>query len=299
EVWKHEALDFTTWLQENMDTLGDVIDFEFVGAEREQSAGAFSVDLVAEDSAGNTVIIENQLEKSNHDHLGKVITYLVAMEAKIAIWIVSDPRPEHVAAIAWLNESSSADFYLLKVEAIRIGESSPAPLLTLIVGPSDEGKEVGRTKQELAEQYVIRKRFWTELLERARHKSRLHAAISASRNHWVGASAGIAGLSYNYVARKQDARVELYIDRGKGCEDENREIFAKLQANQAAIEEAFGGRLEWQSIEGRRACRICKVLRTGGYRSDEGKWQQIHDELISAMGRLEEALRPHLRKLRV
>jgi len=84
------------------------------------------VDLVAEDDSGNLVIIENQLERSNHDHLGKLITYLTALEAKVAIWIVREPRPEHVKAVAWLNETSSAAFYLVKVEAIQIGESPPA-----------------------------------------------------------------------------------------------------------------------------------------------------------------------------
>lgn len=116
EVWRHEARDFTAWLQENLDVLNDLLDFTLVSAEREQSTGNFNVDLVAEDKGGNTVIIENQLAKSDHDHLGKVITYLAAVETKRAIWIVADPRPEHVGAITWLNESSSASFYLVKVE---------------------------------------------------------------------------------------------------------------------------------------------------------------------------------------
>ena len=83
--------------------------------------------MVGEDDNGQVVIIENQLTKSDHDHLGKLITYLTAIEAKVAIWIVSDPRPEHVGAIGWLNESSPAAFYLLKLEAIKIGDSTPAP----------------------------------------------------------------------------------------------------------------------------------------------------------------------------
>jgi len=133
EVWKHEAADFTQWLQDNIDVLNEVIDLNLSNPEREQAAGSFSIDIVAEDEAGNPVIIENQLEKSDHDHLGKVMTYLVAMGAKIAIWIVADPRPEHIAAIAWLNESSAANFYLLKIEAIQINDSPPAPLLTVIL----------------------------------------------------------------------------------------------------------------------------------------------------------------------
>lgn len=108
EVWKHEAYDFTKWLEENIDVLNTALNLNLVNVDREQAAGAFSIDLVAEDDGGGIVIIENQLEKSNHDHLGKLITYLTGMSAKVAIWIVSNPRPEHVTAVAWLNESSSA-----------------------------------------------------------------------------------------------------------------------------------------------------------------------------------------------
>ena len=157
EVWRHEAYDFTQWLQENLDILNDTLDLELTSAEREQAAGSFSIDLVAENSDGQTLIIENQLEKSDHDHLGKVITYLTSREASGAIWIVKEPRQEHINAMAWLNESSNADFYLLKVEAVRIGNSNPAPLLTLIVGPSIEAKVSGKAKQEKVERHFIRK----------------------------------------------------------------------------------------------------------------------------------------------
>src|ERR1017187_8424057 len=135
EVWKHEALDLTKWLQDNIEVLNEPLDLSLSNAEREQSAGDFNVDLVAEEEGGGLVVIENQLEKSDHAHLGKLITYLTAIGAKKAVWIVAEPRPEHVAAITWLNEGSAAAFYLLKIEGIRIGDSDPAPLLTLIVGP--------------------------------------------------------------------------------------------------------------------------------------------------------------------
>ena len=147
EVFKHEALDFTRWLQENVDILNDALNLSLSGAERERAAGDFSVDLVAEDDNGNPVVIENQLEKSDHDHLGKLLTYLVAVGAKTAVWIVSEPRNEHVRAVSWLNESSSADFYLAKIEAIKIAESPPAPLLTQVVGPSAESREVGKSRR--------------------------------------------------------------------------------------------------------------------------------------------------------
>src|SRR3954454_2284588 len=173
EVWRHEAYDFTTWLERNTDVLGEVLGITIENVERERAAGSFSVDLVGEDSAGNPIVIENQLERSDHDHLGKLITYLAAFEANTAIWIVSDPRPEHVGAVTWLNESVAASFYLVKVEAIRIGDSPAAPLLTLITGPSVETKQVGAQKQELAERYDLRHAFWESLLPRARERSTL------------------------------------------------------------------------------------------------------------------------------
>ena len=298
EVWQHEALDFTSWLQDNLDLLNEILDLNLSSAEREQPAGAFSVDLVAEDGSGNPVVIENQLEKSDHEHLGKVITYLAAIGAKIAIWIVADPRPEHVRAVSWLNESSTADFYLVKVEAVRIGDSPPAPLLTLITGPSEETREVKATKQDLAERYVLRRRFWTELLERAKAKTKLHANISPTKDNWISAGAGTQGLTFAYVIRQHDGRVELYIDRGKGAEGENLQIFERLKADQEAIEENFGGALEWQDLEGRRACRIMTSIERGGYR-DDTKWLEIHEALIDSMVRLEKALKPRIAKVKL
>ena len=141
EVWPHEAKDFTTWLENNPDSLSEVTGIRLSNVEREKDAGDFSVDLVAEDEGGNPVIIENQLERSNHDHLGKILTYLTALGAKTAIWIVPEARPEHIKAISWLNESSAASFFLIKLEAIKIENSKSAPLLTLIVGPSKEGQK--------------------------------------------------------------------------------------------------------------------------------------------------------------
>ena len=298
EVWRHEALDFTTWLEGNLDVLNDVLDITLSGAEREQSAGSFSVDLVAEDESGMPVIIENQFGKSDHDHLGKLITYLTAIDAKAAVWIVSDPRPEHVAAITWLNESATAAFYLVKLEAIRIAESAAAPLLTLIVGPSEEGREAGRTKKDLAERYAIRERFWKQLLVAASTKTRLHANISPSQQGWIATGAGKQGLRYDYVVRQNDADVELYIDRGKDTEAENKVIFDRLAQSKEAIEADFGAPLEWQRLEGKRACRIKKDIDLGGYR-DEEKWPQIHDAMIDAMIRLEKALKPHIERLDV
>lgn len=163
EVWKNEATDFTRWLEENIEILNEVIDLEIAGAEREKAAGDFSVDLVAEDRQGGTVVIENQLEASDHQHLGKLLTYIAALEAKAGIWIVARPRLEHVKAVTWLNETKETPVYLLQVEAVKIGDSVPAPLLTQIVGPGAEVRAAGETRQELTERQRLRRRFWTLL----------------------------------------------------------------------------------------------------------------------------------------
>ncbi|AHM02975.1 hypothetical protein roselon_00535 [Roseibacterium elongatum DSM 19469] len=298
EVWPHEAYDFTQWLEENIDVLSDAIDRNIVNVEREKKTeSTFSVDLVGEDEAGSAIIIENQLEKSNHDHLGKLITYLTAMQANTAVWIVAEPRPEHVAALAWLNESTNADFFLLKLEAIRIENSPPAPLLTLIVGPSEEGKSIGRSKAEMSERDHERLRFWTQLIEHPNAK--LHAHTTPGRHTWQGVSSGIIrGVSFNYAVSKGGAQAEVYIDRGKDMNDENLQIFDQLYAKKDAIEEAFGGSLTWERLEGRRACRISAKV-GGGFRDPETTWAATHDRMTDAMNRLVNAVRPHLKAVKI
>src|SRR5690625_402018 len=113
EIWEHEESYFTSWLEENMDSLESVLGYRLSAAEREHKTENFSVDILAEDESGTIVIIENQLEKSNHDHLGKLITYLSAVGADCAIWIVSEPRSEHVIEVAWLYEDISKDLYIV------------------------------------------------------------------------------------------------------------------------------------------------------------------------------------------
>lgn len=294
-IWKHEAKDFTSWLQQNIDVLNQFLDFQLSNVEREQSTGNFNVDLVAEDESGNPVIIENQLEKSNHDHLGKVVTYLAAIGAEKAIWIVSEPRQEHIRAVSWLNESTSAEFYLFKIEGIKIGDSPPAPLLTLIVGPSEEVREAGAAKKEYADRHHYRKRFWTLLLERAKTKTKLHANISPNIYSWVGTGAGIGGVSYIYVIGQHEAKVELYIDKDKEDGKENKELFDRLFKQRGKIEAVFGGELSWERLDTKRASRVAKHYLNLGYK-DEEKWEELADKMIDGMIRLEKALSPFLNK---
>lgn len=294
EVWRHEALDLTRWLTDNPDVLGDMLGISLKNVEREHEAGDFSVDMRAEDDDGNVVVIENQLERSNHDHLGKLLTYVAALEAKIGIWIVSDPRPEHIGAINWLNQAGTSAFYLLKIEAVRIGASEPAPLLTLITGPSKESIEIGRVKKEYAERHNERYEFWSALLDASKGRTKLFSTVSPGRYSWIGMGSGKSGITFNYVVWRESAAVELYIDRKD--ENENERIFRALEKSKGTIEQQFGAALEWDYLEDRRACRIRRTLDLGGYKAPE-KWPGVHSAMIDNMIALERALRPEISNL--
>ncbi len=292
DVWKHEAADFTAWLQNHVDVLSEALDIDLVSAEREQPVGDFSVDLVAQDDRGRNVVIENQLEPSDHRHLGQVLTYLATLDVEVAVWVVSKARPEHVNAVSWLNQETSCSFYLVQVEAVRIDDSAPAALFTLIVGPSPEIRAAGATKKEITQLDRTRSSFWSQLLELANRRSDLHASASTGHGYWVGAPAGLKGLHYVYAARKNDARVELYIETMDA--ERNRRILNALRSESGAIERAFGGELEW--TQGGQACQIRYWIGKGGL-EEEARWPAVIEGMVDAMERLVAAIGPHLHAL--
>jgi hypothetical protein len=296
EVWKHEEADFSKWLGENIDILSECIGLPLDNPKREQAVGTFSADLVCISAGGKLVVIENQLTKSDHDHLGKLLTYMSNRDASAGIWIVSECRPEHVRAVSWMNQSPNADFYIVKVEAIRIGDSEPAPLLTMIVGPGEAGKAAGKAEGELKELDVLRRDFWTKLLDIARTKTELHSNRNPTTDGYISAGAGKAGIQFNYCIWEHKGRVELYIDCGPGSEQRNIDILELLLTHRADIEKAFGQELEWDSMPGRRAARVLTQT-VGGYRNSKSEWTQIITHMVDAMVRLEQALKPYIRKL--
>ena len=301
ELWKKEDRDFTRWLEKNIEYLSDVLDFDLSVLDREKGVGPFQVDLYAEDNFGGKVIIENQLEKTDHEHLGKIITYLTNLEANTAIWIVSNPIDEHMKAIEWLNEITpdNISFYLIKVEAIRI-ESQPlaAPLFTVVKGPSRESRQLGKEKKEYAERHVLRKEFWTQLLEKAKDKTDLHSNVSPSVYSGIGQGAGKSGIGYNYVITYKHASCEIYLDRGKGFEEPNinKIRFDKLYEHKDQIEEEFGGKLNWERLDNRRASRISIEFEGIGLK-DKDKWDDLQNKMIDAMIRLEKAFGKHIKQL--
>ncbi len=299
DVWKKEAKDFTSWLYENLEVLGEELDLELTPDQKEKSVGSFSADIMAEDGSGQKVLIENQLEKTDHVHLGQILTYISNLDAKIVIWISSDPRPEHIRAIEWLNETGSGvRFYLVKVEAYKIGSSEPAAKFTIVSGPSEKTKIVGDEKKEMAERHKLRLEFWKSLLEKSKLKTNLHGNISPGTANWIGAGSGVRGLGYNYAITYKFGQAELYIDRGKDCEEENKRIFDELNSHRSEIENDFGNKLRWERLDDRRASRISKRIDYAGL-GDTDKWSKLQDDMIDAMIRLEGALKKHIKTLQI
>ena len=300
QVWKHEAHDFTVWLQANLDVLNEHLDFQLIAAEREQSTGSFNVDLLAEDDQGQTVVIENQLERTDHDHLGKLITYLAAFDAQTAIWIASEPRAEHVKAIGWLNDSSPANFYLFRVEAVQIGESAPAPLVTPIVGPTAEGKRVASQKKERSEVETTRYSYWAALLEASNERTRLFSNLSPSRSPYIQTTAGFPGLSYAYWVNKFDARLQLWIDRGKGCDEENEILFDRLFEHREEINKAAAYELTWDRMPNARGAKIVRELPgSPGYSQGSEAWGDAMPLMVEAMEAFHDALEPFIKQLAI
>ncbi len=300
KVWEGEARDFTPWLRDNIDVIGDAVRLEIINPLSEQSTGSFSVDIKAELSTGEIVVIENQYGNSDHKHLGQLITYLCSFEAAVGIWIVEKANYEHISAINWLNEfASGINFYLLKLEAIQIGDSLPAPLLTLVAGPSETARSVGKVKKEDEEKRNARYDFGTRLLDECKLKGlKRFGSSSPSKDAFISSASGvITGVGYYFWINQTTVRIELRIDLGKDSELINVLILHRLMEFQSEIELGFGGDLVFAEMEGSRLCSIRATYETGGYSSEPEQQTAAISEAVDAMIRLEKVTLPLLKKV--
>jgi len=295
-VWKNEEKDFTPWLQENLDALSEVMGMELSPLEREVAVGkAFEADLLAEGPEGDLVVIENQFGKSDHDHLGKILTYLVNLNAKTAIWICENPQPEHKEAVDWLNKSSAADiaFYLVRLDAFQMGEHPDvAPKFSIVSEPSSQIKEAGETVEQLAERHIKRRQFWTKLLEESNKRTNRFSNISPSKDHWISAGAGTSGVVFQYLILKDEARVQLAIEGSEQAK--NKKFFDNLYKMKDQIEKDFGDQLNWNRLDDKKASYITKNVINKGLRDTEN-WHIIIDKLVETMIKFEKAIATHIR----
>lgn len=273
EAWKHEANDFTQWLalEANLRLLGDEVGFDIRFTQTEAAVGDFNVDILAEEeNTGKKIIIENQLEITNHDHLGKIITYASGYDAEVIIWVVKDVREEHRRAVDWLNEHTGEDieFYLLKIELWQIENSPFAPKFEIICKPNDWAKTVKESagRGEVTETKLRQLKFWDALREHAKQQQRKIRFQKSYPQHWTVISIGSseAHVSITINSRENIFGVELYIQ-------DNKELFAYLLSQKEAIERELGLQLEWMELPEKKASRI-KISYPGNFEREE-KWE--------------------------
>lgn len=255
-VWKHELQDFSKWLsqEENLELLSDTIGINLVLTELESSVGSFNVDLYAEEKGtGKKIIIENQLEDTNHDHLGKIITYASGKGADVIVWIVKRARDEHKQAIEWLNRNTDENigFFLLELELWKINGSLPAPKFNVVERPNDWTKIMKRS-ENLSATKKIQLEFWQEFNEYAFSKPEFKKVFSsrkASPQHWYSLNVGNSSLHIDLSVNTQKNCIsaDIYVD-------DNKELFENFKAHKAEIEEKLGIEMTWKIAK--KDCRI-------------------------------------------
>ena len=266
EGWKHEANDFTKWLaqEENLALLGNEIGFDIKLIQTEARVGSFNVDILAEEeNTGNKVVIENQLEVSNHDHLGKVITYASGYNAKVIIWVVKDVREEHRNAIDWLNENTNEEigFYLLRIELWQIENSLPAPKFEMICKPNDWAKAIKSASEstELTNTKIKQLEFWDAFKGFAKQNNTSLRFQKSYPQHWTNISMGSSDCHISLTINSRDKQFgcEVYIPN-------NKELYKQFLEKRSDIESVLGEQLEWMELPEKKASSI-KISCTGDF----------------------------------
>lgn len=257
ELWPHEQYDFSNWLakEENIELLNETVGLTLTDIDKEVYVGTYRCDLVAVDeTTGIKVIIENQLDATNHDHLGKIITYASGLDAKVVIWIVKEAREEHKSAIEWLNNNLVSDisFFLLEIHAFRIGDSLPAPMFEIIEKPNDFVKSrKSKIKPELNKSEAERFNFWTEFKRVVSENGKPFNVQKPSTDSWSSVALGTkeAFITITLVNKVNQIVVDVYIN-------DNKELFDDLFSHKEEIEQKLGFSMVWERLDNKKASRI-------------------------------------------
>lgn len=280
ELWKHEQYDFSNWLakESNIEYLNEILGLTLIEVEKEINVGPYRCDIVATDeTSGLKVIIENQLESTNHDHLGKIITYASGLDAKVIVWIVKEAKEEHRAAIEWLNNytSSEIDFFLIEIHAYKIGDSNPAPKFEVVEKPNDfvkrsKNKDDGELNASQTERLI----FWKQFNDRVALKGKPFNIRKPTTDHWydiaIGTSA--AKIAVDLVNKENCIILELYIHSDK-------DLYDSLYEKKNEIEGETGLTFEWNRLDSKKACRI-KHFIYGLDFDNHSNYNQLMDEVI-------------------
>lgn len=296
-VWAHEQYDFSKWLaeEENIRALGEVLNLSLTDVDTEQFVGSYRCDIICKDElTGKSVLIENQLEQTNHDHLGKIITYASGLDASVVVWIVASARDEHASAIEWLNKHTDDDvsFFLIEVHAYTIGDSDPAPMFKIIEQPNDFAKTVKALaeKGELNDRQKHRLNFWTQFNDVIDQRGKPFNKHKASTDHWYTVAVGSSKchISIDLVNKEHKIRVGLWIDDSKAMYDYFLE-------NRDAIEATAGTKLEWDRLDNKKASVICAYI-PGLNFNKQDNYPELMNKAIDLVVALREAFTPFISK---
>jgi hypothetical protein len=275
--WKSEPKNFTKWLaeKENLDLLGDTIGISLEIDQTEAAIGNFSADILAKDENGNYVIIENQLEITDHTHLGQIITYASGKDAKTIVWIARKFRDEFKNAIEWLNEHTDDDinFFAIEIELWKIGGSDPAPKFSIIEKPNEWAKVIKKTGnvKETTVTELKRLDFWSGLKDYAVENGVTFFTHKASKDHWYNISMGISGayLSLTALIPNNKITCSFWIDDNKG-------LFDNLESYKSDIEKDLGYELSWDRKPDNKKASCIIIDKINNFTNDENaaayKW---------------------------
>ncbi len=299
-VWGHEARDFTPWLLNNADALADALGLDIELTAAEHPVGPFFLDVIGRDLTNDCVlIVENQLSPTDHDHLGKLVTYAANLDAGTVIWMAPEFREEHRQALSFLNQlaGENARFFGVEIAVVRIGDSAPAPLFKLAAEPNEfhaQASSAARvSSQDISGKPALYAAFWEQFLERVHleHPEWTRARKAPAQNWFTMPSPFSSSCPYSFSFSQGGLRCELYLD----SLDPNqvRDLFERLHQQKETIEASFGAPLQWEELPGRRASRIAAYLPGDVTRADEHR--TYVDWFISTSARFRTALESYAR----
>ena len=302
-VWQTEAQDFTPWLalEDNIAQLGQALGLELEVEAVEQSVGPFRADILCkETSTGRFVLIENQLERTDHTHLGQLMTSAAGLDAVTIVWIAATFADEHRAALDWLKEITANDvrFFGLEVELWRIGESPVAPRFNIVSKPNDWSKLASSTKRVIAEgdlspTRALQQEYWSDVEDRLASSGYALNTVKAPAQSWIVHGIGRTGVSLNMAMNTGEKfiRVEIYLSgpRSKG-------YFHLLEQQQEEVEAQLGFSLDWQGMPEKSDARIC-ITREGADPFDRTGWPEQHRWLVEKLIAFHRVFRPVVRDL--
>lgn len=291
-VWSHEALNFTPWVAENIDLLSDTVGIDITVDGTESDVGDFSVDIYAsETGTDRKIIIENQLEDTNHDHLGKLITYASGKGADIVIWIVKHAREEHKAAIEWLNNHTDdkIGFFLCEIKLFQIGNSCIAPTFSIIERPNDWAKEI---KSAVSSNPTQQKRleYWQAFNNYAFNNTDFSKAFNKrkpSTDHWMYLSIGSSTckIGISQIQKRSSITLELYIN-------DDKDLFRMLLSHKNEIETDMGISLDWRELPERKANRI--IVEKTVELENKNKWNEQFAYITDICLKMKKAFKKHI-----